>query len=247
VSVRPSAVALLPTALACTGSVTSRVEPSTSGEPATSGGESRPTGATCATGPASGGWCPDRRDRSAGLRVRARSRVGGADAARTPEASMEQGRGRPREPRVRAPGHLDTVDRRQPRAGRDVERALLRAVPGRWRHPLAVAALERVYPLSYSRSRLTGTARDLARIHAVATADAGALVDTVDAVLRRDRARSRLHGPLWSRNGTRQRASSCSKWRHASTRSSAGSSGSSRPYGCSARTRTSPAPPTGCR
>jgi len=51
---------------------------------------------------------------------------------------------------------------------------------------LAVAALERVYPLSYSRSRLTGTARDLARIHAVATADAGALVDTVDAVLRRD-------------------------------------------------------------
>lgn len=51
---------------------------------------------------------------------------------------------------------------------------------------LAVAALERLYPLSYSRSRLTGTERDLARIHGVATADADALVDTVDAVLRRD-------------------------------------------------------------
>lgn len=51
---------------------------------------------------------------------------------------------------------------------------------------LAVAALERLYPLSYSRARLTGTERDLARIHGVVTADAGALVDTVDAVLHRD-------------------------------------------------------------
>jgi excinuclease UvrABC nuclease subunit len=51
---------------------------------------------------------------------------------------------------------------------------------------LAVAGLERIYPMSYARSHLTGTERDLARIHGVETADAGALVDAVDAVLRRD-------------------------------------------------------------
>lgn len=53
---------------------------------------------------------------------------------------------------------------------------------------LAVAALERVYPMSYARSRLTGTERDLARIHGVETADAGAFIEAVDAVLRRDPA-----------------------------------------------------------
>ncbi|MGV8849105.1 MAG: hypothetical protein ACOH16_06130 [Propionibacteriaceae bacterium] len=53
---------------------------------------------------------------------------------------------------------------------------------------LAVAGLERIYPMTYARSRLTGTERDLARIHGVETADAGALVDAVDAVLRRDSA-----------------------------------------------------------
>lgn len=51
---------------------------------------------------------------------------------------------------------------------------------------LAVAGLERVYPMSYARSHLTGTERDLARIHGVETADAGALVEAVDAVLRRN-------------------------------------------------------------
>lgn len=51
---------------------------------------------------------------------------------------------------------------------------------------LAVSGLERVYPLSYARSHLTGTERDLARIHGVETADAGALVEAVAAVLRRD-------------------------------------------------------------
>jgi excinuclease UvrABC nuclease subunit len=51
---------------------------------------------------------------------------------------------------------------------------------------LGVAALERVYPMTYARSRLTGTERDLARIHGVGTADAEAFVATVDAVLHRD-------------------------------------------------------------
>ena len=53
---------------------------------------------------------------------------------------------------------------------------------------LAVAGLERAYPMSYARSHLTGTERDLARIHGVETADAAVLVEAVDAVLRRDPA-----------------------------------------------------------
>ena len=51
---------------------------------------------------------------------------------------------------------------------------------------LAVAGLARVYPMAYARSHLTGTERDLARIHGVARADANALVEAVDQVLRRD-------------------------------------------------------------
>ncbi len=49
-----------------------------------------------------------------------------------------------------------------------------------------VAALERVYPMTYARRRLTGTERDLARIHGVGATDASALVAAVDLVLRRD-------------------------------------------------------------
>jgi excinuclease UvrABC nuclease subunit len=68
------------------------------------------------------------------------------------------------------------------------------AVGVRWYGPylggtatrLAVAGLERVYPMSYTRSHLTGTERDLARIQGVETGDASALVEAVDAVLRRD-------------------------------------------------------------
>ena len=51
---------------------------------------------------------------------------------------------------------------------------------------LAVAAVERVYPLTYTRSRLTGTERDLARLHGVGEADAATLVSEVDLVLRGD-------------------------------------------------------------
>ena len=51
---------------------------------------------------------------------------------------------------------------------------------------LAVAAVERVYPLTYTRARLTGTERDLARLHGVGAADAGALVSEIDLVLRGD-------------------------------------------------------------
>ena len=51
---------------------------------------------------------------------------------------------------------------------------------------LGVAGLERVYPMTYARSRLTGTERDLARIHGIESTDAAALVEAVDAVLRRD-------------------------------------------------------------
>ena len=51
---------------------------------------------------------------------------------------------------------------------------------------LAVAALERVYPLAYTRSSLTGTERDLARAHGVERADAASLVGEVDLVLRAD-------------------------------------------------------------
>jgi excinuclease ABC subunit C len=53
---------------------------------------------------------------------------------------------------------------------------------------LAVAGLERVYPMSYARAHLTGTERDLARIQGVELGDAAALVEAVDAVLRRDPA-----------------------------------------------------------
>ncbi len=49
---------------------------------------------------------------------------------------------------------------------------------------LGVAALERVYPLSYTRARLTGTERDLARAHGVERVDAATLVSEVDLVLR---------------------------------------------------------------
>lgn len=51
---------------------------------------------------------------------------------------------------------------------------------------LGVAALERVYPMTYARARLTGTERDLARIHGVDATDASALVTAVDQVLRRE-------------------------------------------------------------
>jgi excinuclease UvrABC nuclease subunit len=51
---------------------------------------------------------------------------------------------------------------------------------------LAVAGVERVYPLAYSRSRMTGTERDLARLHGVGVEDAAALVGQVDLVLRGD-------------------------------------------------------------
>ena len=51
---------------------------------------------------------------------------------------------------------------------------------------LAVAALQRVYPLTYARARLTGTERDLARAHGVEQADAATLISQVDLVLRRD-------------------------------------------------------------
>lgn len=53
---------------------------------------------------------------------------------------------------------------------------------------LAVGALERAYPLTYARSRLTGTERDLARLHGVGEADAATLVGEVDRVLRGDPA-----------------------------------------------------------
>jgi excinuclease ABC subunit C len=50
----------------------------------------------------------------------------------------------------------------------------------------AVAALERVYPLTYTRSRLTGTERDLARLHGVGADDAAELIREIDLVLRGD-------------------------------------------------------------
>src|SRR5674476_1236825 len=49
-----------------------------------------------------------------------------------------------------------------------------------------VHALQRVYPLTYARARLTGTERDLARAHGVERADAATLISQVDLVLRRD-------------------------------------------------------------
>lgn len=51
---------------------------------------------------------------------------------------------------------------------------------------LAVAALERCYPMAYARSGLTGTERDLARIHGVGEVDAARLLAAVEAVLRRE-------------------------------------------------------------
>lgn len=51
---------------------------------------------------------------------------------------------------------------------------------------LAVAGLERVYPMTYARSRLTGTERDLARIHGVVESDAEGMLDAVDRALGRD-------------------------------------------------------------
>jgi excinuclease ABC subunit C len=51
---------------------------------------------------------------------------------------------------------------------------------------MAVAALERVYPLTYTRSRLTGTERDLARLHGVGADDAAELIREIDLVLRGD-------------------------------------------------------------
>jgi excinuclease ABC subunit C len=51
---------------------------------------------------------------------------------------------------------------------------------------LAVAGLERVYPLTYTRSRLRGTERDLARVHKVGEADAATLTSEVELVLRGD-------------------------------------------------------------
>lgn len=53
---------------------------------------------------------------------------------------------------------------------------------------LAVAALERVYQLAYAGSRLTGTQRDLARVHGSTGQDAATLVTEVDLVLKRDPA-----------------------------------------------------------
>jgi len=68
------------------------------------------------------------------------------------------------------------------------------AVGVRWYGPylggtatrLAVSALQRVHPLTYARDRLTGTERDLARIHGVDRIEPAALVAAVDAVLSRD-------------------------------------------------------------
>jgi excinuclease UvrABC nuclease subunit len=51
---------------------------------------------------------------------------------------------------------------------------------------LAVAAIERAYPLAYTRSGMTGTERDLARLHGVGVADAELLVSQIDLVLRGD-------------------------------------------------------------
>lgn len=51
---------------------------------------------------------------------------------------------------------------------------------------LGVAGLERVHPLSYARARLTGTERDLGRIHGVDASDASSLVAAIDLALQRD-------------------------------------------------------------
>lgn len=51
---------------------------------------------------------------------------------------------------------------------------------------LAVAALERAYPLAYTRAAMTGTERDLARLHGVGAGDAEGLVSQIDLVLLRD-------------------------------------------------------------
>jgi excinuclease ABC subunit C len=51
---------------------------------------------------------------------------------------------------------------------------------------LAVAGLQRVYPLTYTRSGLTGTERDMALVQGVGEADAAMLISEVDLVLRGD-------------------------------------------------------------
>ena len=50
----------------------------------------------------------------------------------------------------------------------------------------AVAALDRVLPLSYTGTRVRGTAHDMARVRGVATADREELVHRITAVLSRD-------------------------------------------------------------
>ena len=51
---------------------------------------------------------------------------------------------------------------------------------------LAVAALHRVFSLSYTGTRLTGTERDLARVRGADASDTASVVDRLDRVLSRD-------------------------------------------------------------
>ena len=75
-----------------------------------------------------------------------------------------------------------------------VRHEVLEAEDARWYGPflggtatrMAVAAIERVYPLTYTRSRLTGTERDLARLQGVGADDAAELIREIDLVLRGD-------------------------------------------------------------
>jgi excinuclease ABC subunit C len=114
---------------------------------------------------------------------------------------------------------------------------------------MAVAAIGRVYPLTYTRSRLTGTERDLARLHGVGADDAAELIREIDLVLRGDAtAVASARGLLVARRDE----AACRELYELASRinDEVGSPGSHRPYGSWTR-RISTSPPvaagSGCR